>query len=157
MYDVVDMHVCHLLLGRPWQFDVDVVHSRRDNMHKLWWSSKKVRLVPLTNNKKSSKIEGKNFMTIIKGHLEEDYKGNKKLEKEDEFEVMIVSEEVQPLLVEFTDITLLMMPDGLSPLQDIQHNIDLISCVSLPNLSDYRMSPYEHAILQGQVNELLRK
>lgn len=99
MYNVVDMHVCHLLLGRPWQFDVDVVHSRRDNMHKLWWSSKKVRLVPLMNNKKSSKIEGKNFMTIkgknfmtiIKGHLEEDYEGNKKLEKEDEFEVMIVS------------------------------------------------------------------
>lgn len=91
MYNVVDMHVCHLLLGRPWQFDVDVVHSTRDNMHKLWWSNKKVRLVPLTNNKKSSKIEGKNFMTIIKGHLEEDYEGNKKLEKEDEFEVMIVS------------------------------------------------------------------
>lgn len=64
---------------------------------------------------------------------------------------------MQPLLVEFTDITPPMMPDGLSPLQDIQHNIDLISCVSLPNLPDYRMSPYEHAILQGQVNELLQK
>lgn len=64
---------------------------------------------------------------------------------------------MQPLLVEFTDITPPMMPDGLSPLQDIQHNIDLISCVSLPNLPDYRMSPYEHVILQGQVNELLQK
>ena len=70
--DVVDMNVYHLLLGRPWQFDVDAVHRGRDNVYEFWWNSKKVCLVPLTNKKKNSKAEGKNFLAIVKGHLEKD-------------------------------------------------------------------------------------
>ncbi|KAJ1697651.1 hypothetical protein LUZ63_006163 [Rhynchospora breviuscula] len=33
--DVVDMDVCHLLFGRPWQFDVNAQDAGRDNMYKL--------------------------------------------------------------------------------------------------------------------------
>jgi len=29
--DVVPMNACHLLLGRPWQFDVDATHGGRSN------------------------------------------------------------------------------------------------------------------------------
>ena len=29
--DVVPMSVCHLILGRPWQFDCGVIHNRRTN------------------------------------------------------------------------------------------------------------------------------
>jgi hypothetical protein len=29
--DVVAMSACHLLLGRPWQYDLDVTHSGRSN------------------------------------------------------------------------------------------------------------------------------
>ena len=29
--DVVPMFVCHLLLGRPWQFDRGVIHNGRTN------------------------------------------------------------------------------------------------------------------------------
>ena len=29
--DVVPMSVCHLLLGRPWQFDRGVIHNGRTN------------------------------------------------------------------------------------------------------------------------------
>src|SRR5215216_3200954 len=29
--DVVPMSICHLLLGRPWQFDCGVIHNGRTN------------------------------------------------------------------------------------------------------------------------------
>jgi hypothetical protein len=37
-YDVVPVMVCHLLLGRPWQFDRNVLHNGRTNTHH--WSSR---------------------------------------------------------------------------------------------------------------------
>lgn len=47
--DVVEMDACHLLLGRPWQFDVDALHKGRDNSYQFTWKGKKIALVPLTS------------------------------------------------------------------------------------------------------------
>jgi hypothetical protein len=46
--DIVPMQACHLLLGRPWQFDVDSVHFGRSNKYSFVHKEKKVVLVPLT-------------------------------------------------------------------------------------------------------------
>jgi hypothetical protein len=46
--DIVPMQACHLLLGRPWQFDVDSVHFGRSNKHTFIHNDKKVVLVPLS-------------------------------------------------------------------------------------------------------------
>ncbi|XP_014751732.1 uncharacterized protein LOC106865663 [Brachypodium distachyon] len=46
--DVVPMTVCHLLLGRPWQFDRNVCHDGRANTYHLHWRGKDVPLRALT-------------------------------------------------------------------------------------------------------------
>lgn len=35
-YDVVNMNACHLLLDRPWQFDVRVIHKGRTNAYDFY-------------------------------------------------------------------------------------------------------------------------
>jgi hypothetical protein len=46
--DVVPMTVCHLLLGRPWQYDRDVHHNGRANTYNLNWHGKDITLQPMT-------------------------------------------------------------------------------------------------------------
>ena len=38
------MTVCHLLLGRPWQYDRDVRHNGKANTHQLRWKGKDIIL-----------------------------------------------------------------------------------------------------------------
>ena len=45
--DVIPMDACHLLLGRPWQFDRGVVHNGRQNTYSLVTNQKKITLTPL--------------------------------------------------------------------------------------------------------------
>jgi hypothetical protein len=45
-YDIVDMDACHVLLGRPWPYNVDATYKGRDNVYLFWWHGKKIILVP---------------------------------------------------------------------------------------------------------------
>jgi hypothetical protein len=38
--DVVPMTVCHLLLGRPWQYDRSSLHCGRSNQYTIKWKGK---------------------------------------------------------------------------------------------------------------------
>nr|GMD17898.1 transposon Ty3-I Gag-Pol polyprotein [Ipomoea batatas] len=44
--EVIEMDACHILLGRPWQFDVDATHHGRDNTYSFVWKSKKIIIPP---------------------------------------------------------------------------------------------------------------
>ena len=44
------MDACHLLLGRPWQFDKDVTHYGQSNTYSFKLKGKKMTLTPLPPN-----------------------------------------------------------------------------------------------------------
>ncbi|KAK0574454.1 hypothetical protein LWI29_023935 [Acer saccharum] len=44
--DVVEMDAGHVLLGRPWQFDVDITYRGRDNVCVFNWNGRKIAMVP---------------------------------------------------------------------------------------------------------------
>jgi hypothetical protein len=47
-FDVVPMMVCHLLLGRPWQFDRNVLHNGRTKTYHLEFKGRKINLQPMS-------------------------------------------------------------------------------------------------------------
>lgn len=72
----------------------------------------------------------------------------------DSFETLLV---IKERLAEFSEVAPEELPDKPSPLRDIQHIIDLVPRSSLPNLPHYRMNLKEHAELNPQVGELIKK
>ena len=42
--DVVDMDACHILLGRPWLFNVDATYIGKDNTYSFWWHDEKMEM-----------------------------------------------------------------------------------------------------------------
>ena len=42
--DVIDKDICHLLLGRPWQHDLDSTHKGRDNLFIFYKDGQKIIL-----------------------------------------------------------------------------------------------------------------
>ena len=42
VYDVVEMDTCHLILGRPWQYDVVATHRCKDNVYMFFDNPTKV-------------------------------------------------------------------------------------------------------------------
>ena len=45
--DIMPMDFCHILLGRPWQYDRHVAHDGKLNQYTLWVNGKKKILLPL--------------------------------------------------------------------------------------------------------------
>ena len=49
--DVIPMDVCHVLLGRPWQFDINVIHDGRKNTYTLEKNGRTHMLLPIEEKK----------------------------------------------------------------------------------------------------------
>ena len=155
--DVVPMDACHLLLGRPWEYDRNTNHNGRTNTYSFLFDGVKITLMPNKPKELASKPTG----TLLTLSQFED-----ELEQGGEVFVLIgkevagdseIPEAMIPLLKEYSDVFPDELPDGLPPLRDIQHHIDLEPGSQLPNRPHYRMSPVEHEELRRKVEELVSK
>ena len=158
--DVVPMDACHILLGRPWEFDRRVIHDGFLNTYTFKFNNRSFTLKPSPPPKPPATPSP--LLLLKKKPFEQAMR--------DEDVVFLLTAtpysppmlsdtrpEFQTLLTEFSDVFPADLPPGLPPMRDIQHQIDFIPDASLPNRSHYRMSPSEHEELCKQVEELVTK
>ncbi|XP_056857637.1 uncharacterized protein LOC130506963, partial [Raphanus sativus] len=172
--DVIPMDACHLLLGRPWQFDRDAVHRGKANTYSFVFENRTITLAPSKEQPDTSSTASK---ATSNNHVTPSAKSLLTLPKSD-FEKQLADVDVlwaliatpatppvattpsapfTPILQEFSDVFPAELPGDLPPLRDIQHHIDLVPNAVLPNRPHYRMSPQEHDELRRQVEDLLQK
>ncbi|GJT42570.1 putative reverse transcriptase domain-containing protein, partial [Tanacetum coccineum] len=129
--DVVPMDACHLLLGRPWEYDRDITHNGRTSTYSFLFGGVKITLMPNKPKEVVNKPTG-TLLTLLQFEDEPEIGddvfvliGKEVAEDSKILEAMI------PLLEEFLDVFL-----------DEPH---------------YRISPGEHEELHRQVEELVSK
>jgi hypothetical protein len=157
--DVIPMDVCHLLLGRPWKYDMNVNHDGQMNTYTLekngrthmllWIKDKEVKpgvsnMVLLMSGKELlievKKKEDPQFFVVRKPKIVLTSK-----------RVDYLPGEIQELLEEFADIVVDELPHSLPPIRSVSHHIDLIPGASLPKKSVYRLTPQENEEVKRHV------
>ena len=131
------MHVCHFLLRRPWKYDRKVIYDGFKNTYTFIKDGQKIVLAPSKPEiAPPSKLEEKNYL-LSKSELEKEIRAGSDVmalvvveETESEKEI---PKEVEPILEEFVDVVPQEIPHGLTPMSDIQHQIDLVPGSILPN------------------------
>nr|GEX46065.1 hypothetical protein [Tanacetum cinerariifolium] len=129
--DVVPMDACHVLLGRPWQFDLRTKHDGFKNTYTFQKDGVTIILGPsdLRKEAKNQFLSRVEFMAEIP----------KKIvvfalvimeSNQDEF---TVPQQVIPILKEFADVVPEELPSGLPPMRDIQPCIEFIPGASIPH------------------------
>ncbi|KAK1664911.1 hypothetical protein QYE76_053070, partial [Lolium multiflorum] len=162
--DVVPMTVCHMLLGRPWQFDKKAIHDGYSNAYTFKVKDKKFELRPMT----PSQIIADNAKALARAqhhtHHSELRGDGATHQKESERHHPHMSERKSVLLAtksewreEFQDVFPDELPHGLPPLRGIEHRIDLIPGAPLPNRAAYRTNPEDTKEIQRQIQDLLAK
>jgi hypothetical protein len=163
--DVIPMDICHILLGRPWQYDRNVVHDGRMNTYTLEKNGRIHKLLPIKD--KEVKPEVNNTILLMSGKelLTE-------MEKNEDPQFFVVRkprivltstrvddlpDEIQELLGEFADIIVDELPRLLPPMRSVSHHIDLIPGASFTNKAAYRLTPQENEEVKNQVQDLLDK
>ncbi|XP_031276988.1 uncharacterized protein LOC116135425 [Pistacia vera] len=163
--DIIHMDGCNLLLGRPWQYDQEVIHDCRKNTYSFKLNKKTITLAPLaptqtiiqapaqttsqTLPQASSKELTHKTNVLNSIQLEKAFLKHKPLltfliaKKSQEMKYPNFHMRVQPLLDEFANVFPQELPRVLPPLRGIEHHIDLNPNTLIPNQPSYRCNPKE--------------
>ncbi|XP_056850830.1 uncharacterized protein LOC130500129 [Raphanus sativus] len=184
--NVLPMDACHVLLGRPWQFDKKAVHDGFTNRHSFDHKGKKITLVPLSpsevhqdqvqlrkNRDQDSKADKPETSTRNSNFFVKESQVRKSLCSQKPFLLLVYKEsllassssdlapeipsEFLGILQDYSDVFPEENPKGLPPVRGIEHQIDLVPGASLPNRPAYRTNPVETKELEKQINDLLEK
>uniref|UniRef100_A0A2N9FGZ1 RNA-directed DNA polymerase n=1 Tax=Fagus sylvatica TaxID=28930 RepID=A0A2N9FGZ1_FAGSY len=169
--DVLPMDVGHIILGRPWLYDLDVTLHGRSNSCSFVFEGKKIKLTSL--QPKPIEVNKKREVMAPKGLNIISHKAFERVANQESVVLVLVArevpleiplalheeppEEVKSVLNEFQDVFPEDLPNHLPPMRDIQHAIDFVPGATLPNLPHYRLNPIAHAELQRQVDALPSK
>jgi hypothetical protein len=163
--DVIPMDVCHLLLGRPWKYDKNVIHDGRMNTYTLEKNGRTHMFLLIKDKEVRLKLcntillmSGKELLTEMeKKEYPQFFVVRKPRIVLTSTRVDDLPDEIQELLEEFTDIIVDELPHSFPPMRSVSHHIDLIPGASLPNKAAYRLTPQENEGVKKQVQELLDK
>ena len=124
LYDIIPMDICHILLGRPWQFDRHVVHDGHANTYTLTKDGVKHKLKPLKEKEEkvcsAAKICFVNGKEFLKG-MKHEHMCFSIIPKDSKEEVEEVPIEVVDMLGEFSDIVSDNVPHAFPPVRKISH------------------------------------
>ncbi|XP_071704974.1 uncharacterized protein [Rutidosis leptorrhynchoides] len=145
--EVIPMDACHLLLGRPWQYDRKTKHDGFRNTYSFVKDEFNITLVPLdTRNEPDSSL------ILNRAAFEDEAKAKlivfSLIVEEINPAISHVPPAVQPLIAEFSDAFPDEIPAGLPIMQDIQHCINFVPGSIILNKPAYHLNPKEFEELQ---------
>ncbi|GJS82098.1 reverse transcriptase domain-containing protein [Tanacetum coccineum] len=156
--EVIPIDACHILLGRPWQYDRRTKHDGFRNTYSFKKYGINIMLAPL--NTRQNPFDA---LVLTKSQ----FVGLTKLNPHSVIFALVVAEAndiapsnpsvIQPLLDEFWDAFPENIPPGLPLMWEIQHCIEFLPGSIIPNKPAHHMNPKEFKELHRQVNSLLEK
>jgi len=70
--DVLNMDVCHIILGRSWQYDNDITYRGKDNVLMFTWNGHKIVMAPVSHFDQNLVKKNSNFLVVTQSEKELD-------------------------------------------------------------------------------------
>ena len=146
---VMPMDVCHILLGRPWQYDRGAMHDGKGNTYKFRKEGVNHTLLPLQEEEVPwQKTDPKTLLHGRKEYLKQIKENEVNFAVVCKPKVIMTSTKVSDLLIEiqemlekYCDIIVDDLHNELPPIRRINIHIDFIPGASSPNKLAYKMNP----------------